>query len=282
MRIVTDPYELQRECAELRRAGRRVGFVPTMGFFHKGHLALMDEAGRRADTVVVSLFVNPTQFGPNEDLAAYPRDFDQDCRLAAKHGVDVMFAPAPEAMYLPGEETRIEVPAIASGLCGASRPVHFRGVATVVAKLFNLVQPDVAVFGQKDWQQLAVIRRMAADLFFPVEIVGHPIVREADGLALSSRNVYLTPEERSQAAGLQAGLRAARERLRAGERSAAALKEFIRDFYTARVPLGRVDYVEIVHPETLTCLTEIDAAALAAVAVFMGRARLIDNLLLTA
>ncbi len=281
MDIITDPYALQAQCLAWRQQNVRVGLVPTMGYFHRGHLSLMDAARGQADKVVVSLFVNPTQFGPNEDLAKYPRDLERDRALAEEHGVDLLFAPETSAMYPPGDDTRVEVPTLARGLCAKSRPVHFAGVARVVTKLLNLVQPHVAVFGQKDWQQLAIIRRLVTDLFLPVTILGHEIVREPDGLALSSRNVYMTPEERAQAPGLQRGLQSARALVSAGERSAKAVREHILAYYAANVPVGRVDYVEIVHPENLEPLVEIGPAALAAVAVQLGRSRLLDNLLLT-
>lgn len=281
MDIITDPYALQAQCLAWRQQNVRVGLVPTMGYFHRGHLSLMDAARGQADKVVVSLFVNPTQFGPNEDLAKYPRDLERDRALAEEHGVDLLFAPETSAMYPPGDDTRVEVPTLARGLCAKSRPVHFAGVARVVTKLLNLVQPHVAVFGQKDWQQLAIIRRLVTDLFLPVTILGHEIVREPDGLALSSRNVYMTPEERAQAPGLQRGLQSARALVSAGERSATAVREHILAYYAANVPAGRVDYVEIVHPESLEPLVEIGPAALAAVAVQLGRSRLLDNLLLT-
>jgi pantoate--beta-alanine ligase len=279
--IITDPYALQAQCLAWRQQNVRVGLVPTMGYFHRGHLSLMDAARGQADKVVVSLFVNPTQFGPNEDLAKYPRDLERDRALAEEHGVDLLFAPETSAMYPPGDDTRVEVPTLARGLCAKSRPVHFAGVARVVTKLLNLVQPHVAVFGQKDWQQLAIIRRLVTDLFLPVTILGHEIVREPDGLALSSRNVYMTPAERAQAPGLQRGLQSARALVSAGERSATAVREHILAYYAANVPAGRVDYVEIVHPESLEPLVEIGPAALAAVAVQLGRSRLLDNLLLT-
>lgn len=281
MDIITTPLELQERCLAMRGQGLRIGLVPTMGYFHRGHLALMDAARGRSDVLVVSLFVNPTQFGPNEDLAKYPRDFERDRALAEEHGAGILFAPVPGAMYPAGDDTRVEVPSLSGVLCGQARPIHFAGVTRVVTKLFHLVQPHVAVFGQKDWQQLAIIRRMVRDLFFPVEIVGQEIVREPDGLALSSRNVYLTDKERAQAPGLQRGLTSAKALVASGERSADAVRQHILDFYAVHVPLGQVDYVAVVNPESLEPLSEIGPAALAAVAVRLGRARLIDNLLLT-
>lgn len=279
MDIIRDPLQLQGMCLDWRSQGRRIGFVPTMGYFHAGHLALMDAAKAQADRLVVSLFVNPAQFGPSEDLAAYPRDFERDSRLAAEHGADVLFVPDPEAMYR-GPDVWVDVPEVATHLCGASRPGHFRGVATVVAKLLVLVQPHVAVFGEKDRQQLAVIRAMVRQLFLPVTIVGHPIVREPDGLAMSSRNVYLTPAERAVAPGIHKGLTQAREWTLAGERDAARLAGRLRELYAAQVPGGRVDYAEFVHPETMTPVATVDGPVVLAVAVFLGKARLIDNLLI--
>lgn len=257
--------------------GLRIGLVPTMGYFHEGHLSLMDSCRKRCDRLVVSLFVNPTQFGPGEDLETYPRDEERDARLAEEHGADVLFVPEPGSMYEPDHGTWVQVPEMAKGLCGASRPDHFRGVCTVVCKLFMLARPSVAVFGQKDWQQLAIIRRMVRDLNIPVEIAGHPIVREADGLALSSRNVYLTEEERRNAPNIHAVLRSAAEKAKTGTTDAATLKRFIRDELAAKVPGGRPDYIEIVDPDSLETVNEIRQKALVAVAIFMSRARLIDN-----
>lgn len=279
MDIIRDPAELQRICLGWRESGDRIGFVPTMGYFHAGHLALMDAAKARAKRLVVSLFVNPTQFGPTEDLAAYPRDFERDAALAAEHGADVLFAPEREAMY-QGPDVWVDVPQVAAHLCGASRPGHFRGVATVVAKLLLLVQPHVAVFGEKDRQQLAVIRAMSRQLFLNVDIEGHPIVREADGLAMSSRNVYLTAAERAVAPNIYQGLLFARERIMAGERDAARLAQALREFYAAHVPEGRVDYATFVDTETMAPVTAVTGPVVLAVAVYLGKARLIDNLLI--
>ncbi|MGE4293062.1 MAG: pantoate--beta-alanine ligase [Desulfovibrio sp.] len=280
MMTIHDPKELQAACRAWRAEGLTVALVPTMGYFHAGHAALMDRARPLADRLVVSLFVNPTQFGPGEDLDSYPRDPEHDAALAEEHGVDLLFAPAPGAMYAPDHGTLVEVPELARGLCGASRPIHFRGVCTVVSKLFHLVGPDVAVFGEKDWQQLAIIRRMVRDLDFPVRIEAQPIVREADGLALSSRNVRLTPEERAQAPQIQKGLRMLQERVNGGERDAARLQQALHEHFDAHLPLGEVDYIAVVHPETLAPLTEVREQALVAVAVQLKSARLIDNFLL--
>jgi pantoate--beta-alanine ligase len=231
---------------------------------------------------VASVFVNPTQFGPGEDLDAYPRDLERDAALAATAGVDVLFAPTPQSMYAPEAATWVEVPELARYLCGASRPTHFRGVCTVVAKLFLLVQPAVAVFGEKDWQQLAILRRMTADLGFPVEIVGGPIVREADGLALSSRNVYLSPEERAQAIHINKGLELAAAMVAAGEADPAVVLARVRGYFASYLPDGTVDYLSCVHPARLYSLERIDGPALFAAAVKFSRARLIDNRLVDA
>ena len=221
--VLRGPSELRDACDAARARGLRVGFVPTMGALHEGHLALTREAKKRASFVVCSIFVNPTQFGPNEDLARYPRDLEGDVRKL--EDVDVVFAPEPAAMYVPGERTRVRVDDLTSHLCGPHRPGHFEGVTTIVAKLFAIVGPSVAVFGKKDFQQLAVIRRMTKDLFFPVEVVGYPIVREPDGLAMSSRNAYLSAEERQRALGLSRGLSAAVRAFTRGERRAGVLRK---------------------------------------------------------
>ncbi|MHC1790637.1 pantoate--beta-alanine ligase [Solidesulfovibrio sp.] len=277
MDIITEPSALGGRAREWARAGRQVGFVPTMGYLHAGHERLMALARERSEVVVASVFVNPTQFGPNEDLDAYPRDLDRDAALARRIGVDVLFAPRPEAMYAPEAATWVEVPALARHLCGASRPTHFRGVCTVVAKLFLLVRPTLAVFGQKDWQQLAIIRRMTADLGFGVEIVGAPIVREADGLALSSRNVRLTPAERAEAAAINQGLALAGELVRGGEGDVGRVLAAVRARYAAEMPSGTVDYLACVDPQTIEPVTTIAGPVLFAAAVQFSGARLIDN-----
>jgi pantoate--beta-alanine ligase len=248
-----------------------------MGYLHAGHESLMRLARQRAEVVVASVFVNPTQFGPGEDLDAYPRDLERDAALAAAAGVDVLFAPSPESMYAPGAATWVEVASLARHLCGASRPTHFRGVCTVVSKLFLLVRPSLAVFGQKDWQQLAILRRMNEDLGFGLEIVGAPIVREADGLALSSRNVRLTPEERRQAPAINQGLALAEALYRGGERDARRIVAAVEEQYAAAMPSGRLDYLSCVDPDTLEPLQTIGDAALFAVAVRFSTVRLIDN-----
>jgi len=278
--VVHLPEELRAACDDARARGQRVGFVPTMGALHDGHLALVRAARERAGFVAASIFVNPTQFGPSEDFARYPRDLDGDRAKLAAAGADLVFAPDASAMYAAGERTRVRVHALDEPLCGAFRPGHFEGVATVVAKLFALLGPGVAVFGRKDYQQLTVLRRMAKDLFFPVEIVGAPIVREADGLAMSSRNAYLTEDERARALGLSRGLRAASRAFEAGERSAEALARIARA--EVERSAARIDYVSVVDPDDLTPPEggEVGPRALVAIACHIGKTRLIDNVVL--
>ncbi|MEW6285768.1 MAG: pantoate--beta-alanine ligase [Chloroflexota bacterium] len=256
-----------------------VGFVPTMGYLHEGHLSLIRRAKEECEAVVVSIFVNPTQFGPNEDLAKYPRDLERDLRLIEPLGVDLVWTPTAEVMYPPGYQTWVEVEAVTRPLEGAMRPGHFRGVTTVVAKLFNAVQPHKAYFGQKDAQQAAVIRRMTLDLNFPIEIVVCPTVREADGLAMSSRNVYLNPEQRKAATVLFRSLNAAKALYEAGERNAETLRGKMREVLAAE-PLAEVQYVSCADYDTLEELTEIRGKALLSMAVFIGKTRLIDNVVL--
>jgi pantoate--beta-alanine ligase len=260
-----------------RRSGEIVGLVPTMGFFHEGHLSLMRRARGECGMVVVSLFVNPTQFGPGEDLAAYPRDFERDCALAAAEGADVMFAPEATEIYAGDHATFVNVERITGNLCGASRPGHFRGVATVVAKLFHVCRPQRAYFGLKDYQQTRVIETMIRDLNFDVELVRCPIVREPDGVAMSSRNSYLSAEERRAATILRRSLVAAGERIELGERDGAMISRQLREAIETE-PLASVDYAEVADAESLAPLGRIQGAALLAVAVRVGRARLIDNL----
>ena len=276
MRVLRTPAELSEWTEAARREDRRVGLVPTMGFLHRGHLSLMEACRGRADLTAVSIFVNPTQFGPNEDLARYPRDLEGDLKKCRETGVDVVFAPEAGAMYPAGHRTFVEVAQLQDGLCGARRPGHFRGVATVVTQLFALARPHLAVFGEKDWQQLQIIRRLAVDLHLGVEVVGMPIVREADGLAMSSRNAYLSPVERTRALALSRGLGAARARWAAGERQADVLREAVRaELRAAEV---REDYVELVTPDTLEPLARAERAdARLLVAGFVGTTRLIDN-----
>ena len=276
MEIIETSAAMQSRAEVWRRAGKRIGFVPTMGCLHEGHASLIRIARQRADVVVVSIFVNPTQFGPNEDYAAYPRTFEADVEWCRREGVDVIFHPTVEDMYPPGASTWVVEERLSRGLCGRSRPTHFRGVCTVVARLFNVVRPHLAVFGEKDAQQLRVIRRMTRDLGFPVEIIAAPIVREPDGLAMSSRNRYLSPEQRRQAVSLRRALEAAERRFAEGERSAEILRKVVLEAIQA-APDARVDYVEIVDDETLEPVQQCDRPVLVALAVFLGRARLIDN-----
>ena len=280
MQILTTPQELAAQCRAWHAQGEDVALVPTMGYYHAGHEDLMVHARGLAKRLVVSLFVNPAQFGPGEDLEAYPRDAERDAAIAERRGADVLFMPEPGSMYAPDHATWVEVPELAKGLCGQSRPIHFRGVCTVVLKLFLLTRADVAVFGQKDWQQQAIIRRMVRDLNVPTRIEARPTVREADGLALSSRTVYMTAEERAQAPEIRAALLYAQKLAREGETSAALLREAVLRRWSERLPLGRLDYLSIVHPESMAPLGAVDGPALMACAVRMGKARLIDNILL--
>ena len=256
-----------------------VGLVPTMGYLHEGHLSLVRRATEECTSVVVSIFVNPTQFGPSEDLAAYPRDMERDLRLLEPLGVDLVWAPTPEIMYPSGYQTWVQVEALTGPLEGAMRPGHFRGVTTVVAKLFNSVQPAKAYFGQKDAQQAAVIRRMTRDLNFPLEVVVCPTMRESDGLAMSSRNAYLNPEQRKAATVLYRALSAAKAAYEAGERDAEKLRALMRETLAAE-PLARMQYVSCADYDTLEELEMVSAKALLSMAVFVGKTRLIDNFVL--
>jgi len=260
-----------------RKAGRRIGLVPTMGYLHEGHLALVDQARRQAQAVILSIFVNPLQFGPGEDLARYPRDLVRDRGLAGGRGVDALFLPAVEAMYPTGSEIRVTPGSTAERWEGAARPGHFTGVLTVVAKLFHLVQPDLAYFGQKDIQQLTLIRRMVRDLDWPIELVAVPTVREADGLALSSRNAYLTPDDRTRAVVLSRALRAAHHAFCEGERRADRLEARMRQQLSAE-PSVKVEYIAIVEPEGLAPVATVDAGTILAIAARVGSTRLIDNI----
>lgn len=280
MQIITEPQLLQQTCLRWRADGVNSVLVPTMGFYHAGHESLMAHARSIGEKVVVSLFVNPSQFGPGEDLESYPRDLDRDAEMAEAQGVDILYTPRPESMYLPDHSTWIEVPSLASTMCGLTRPVHFRGVCTVVMKLLMLTLPRAAVFGQKDWQQLAIIRRMVRDLNVPVEIIGRPIVREADGLALSSRNTYLTPDERAEAPHIHHGLALAKALTQAGEHDPEVIKAAVRRYWNQNIPSGTEDYLTIIDPDTLVPVQRLAGPALCAAAVNLGRARLIDNMLL--
>jgi pantoate--beta-alanine ligase len=252
-----------------------------MGFFHQGHASLMQKAAKLADVVVVSIFVNPAQFGPREDLVSYPRDPERDRAIALANKVDAIFMPGVELMYPAGFDTWVESPSLSKRLCGLTRPTHFRGVCTVVLKLFNLVQPDLAVFGEKDWQQLTVIRRMVSDLNVDIRIEGGPLVREADGLALSSRNSYLTGEERALAPALYQGLREACRLYQEGEKNAAALRKAVLDYWEEKFSRGKVDYLQILDGPTLEEVRTADSRSRAVTAVYLGKTRLIDNVLLS-
>lgn len=277
--LLEHPSSLREYCESVRRAGRTVGFVPTMGALHEGHRALVRLAARHATDVVVSIFVNPTQFGPSEDLGKYPRTLEADVTACGEEGVHAMFVPQASEMYPPGERTRVSVPGLNAVLCGVARPDHFDGVATVVAKLFALVGPCVAVFGRKDYQQLKLVERLTRDLMFPVDIVSHPIVRDADGLALSSRNKYLSPQERHCALGIVAALTKAQSSAAAGMVSQAILDEARQTLTAAGV---RVDYAELIDPDSLEPVRGSFSNAVLAIAAYAGQTRLIDNALLTA
>ena len=278
--IFREPAAMQAKAEDLRRDGRRIAVVPTMGALHEGHLALVRAARGKADVVILTIFVNPTQFGPNEDLSRYPRDEAGDIAKARTAGIDLAFCPPASAMYHAGSQTFIEVRELQQPLCGASRPGHFAGVATVVAKLFHITQPHVAVFGEKDYQQLAIIRRMVRDLDFPIEIASVPIMREADGLALSSRNAYLKADQRRAALSLSRGLAAAEHAFAGGERRAAALVAAARAPIEAEAAARsdiRIDYAELRDASELTPVDAVATPAVLALAVFVGATRLIDN-----
>jgi pantoate--beta-alanine ligase len=271
--VIRSPAEMTAWSAAARARGERIAFVPTMGALHEGHVTLLRAAREHGRRVVLSIFVNPTQFGPNEDLARYPRDLPGDLAKAAAAGTDVAFVPEPRDVYPTGFQTTVQVHELERGLCGPFRPGHFAGVATVVCKLFNMVRPDVAVFGEKDYQQLAIVRRMVADLDMGIEVVGITTVRESDGLAMSSRNAYLAPAERARALSLSRALIAAREAAAPGAWQPEAIVAQAR----AALDVDRIDYVELVDAETLQGITDIRRPAVLAIAAFIGRTRLIDN-----
>jgi len=279
LKICATIPEARAACRETRTNGKRLGLVPTMGALHEGHLSLVRAARARSDAVAVSIFVNPTQFGPTEDLAKYPRQFERDRRLLENEHVAILFAPSIEEIYPDGEVAWVVVEGLSEKLDGRSRPGHFRGVTTIVAKLFHIIEPSAAFFGQKDAAQLAVIRRMVQDLNFPVEVVACPIVREVDGLAMSSRNAYLTEEERGRALVLQRSLQRALQEFQAGERSAVRIISAAKEIFV-REPKVVLDYFEIVDPCTLEPVERISQPALVAVAALLGTTRLIDNIVL--
>ena len=279
MKIVETIKEVREQVKEWKKQGLSVGLVPTMGYLHEGHKSLIDRAVAENDKVVVSVFVNPMQFGPTEDLESYPRDMERDAALCENAGAALVFHPEPSEMYEDDFSSFVDMNTLTGGLCGKTRPIHFRGVCTVVAKLFNIVTPDRAYFGQKDAQQLAVIRHMVSDLSFGIEIVGCPIIREKDGLAKSSRNTYLSAEERNAALILSQSLKEGKTLVEAGEKDAAKIKKVITDKINTE-PLAKIDYVEVVDWKTLEPVSRIDAPILTAIAVYIGKTRLIDNFII--
>jgi len=279
MEVISHSNQMRRTADALRASGKKIALVPTMGYLHDGHVSLIRCARKQADVVIVSLFVNPLQFGPNEDFTTYPRDFDRDAALMEGAGVDIVFAPMVEDMYPPGFQTSVVVHHVTKNLCGLSRPGHFEGVTTVVAKLFLCTKPHLAVFGEKDFQQLVVIQRMVKDLGFDIQIIAAPIVREPDGLAMSSRNAYLNLEERKAAVCLSQSLFEAQKLFTDGQRTAALLIDAARKRIAAE-PLARIDYIKICDTETLEDIVTITRDAVMAIAVFIGKARLIDNIVL--
>ena len=277
MRTSDSVKDVRAFIKEARLNAQTVGLVPTMGFLHEGHLSLIETAKKENDFVVVSIFVNPTQFGPNEDFASYPRNFERDKALCESKGTDLVFYPTPEIMYPENFSTYINVENLTEGLCGASRPGHFKGVATVVAKLFNIVQPDRAYFGQKDAQQVAVLKQMTKDLNFDIDIVSCPIIREADGLALSSRNTYLVGDERKAALVLSKSLNLAKKMIEGGEKSSETIYKAIEKLISSE-PSAKIEYIEILNSETLKAVKELSGYILIALAVRIGKPRLIDNM----
>jgi pantoate--beta-alanine ligase len=279
MEVVKEISKMKEISNLWKRKGYKVSFVPTMGFLHEAHLSLVRKAKELGDKTVVSIFVNPLQFGPKEDFKEYPRDLDRDLALLEKERVEVVFVPETEEMYPSDFQTYVEVTKLTTGLCGAFRPGHFKGVTTVVLKLFNIVNPDIAIFGEKDYQQLQVIRQMVKDLNLDIEIVAHPTVREKDGLAMSSRNLYLSSEERESANSLYKALLLAKELIKGGERDSQKIKEGMAKFIHS-FPFTKVQYIEFVDPLTLEPVKKIEKPVVCALAVFVGKARLIDNMLI--
>lgn len=277
MEIIRTAKEMKEFSYRSRQAGKTIAFVPTMGYFHEGHLSLMREARTRGDLVIVSLFVNPTQFGPKEDFKNYPRDFERDKKMAEGVGVDILFAPEASDMYPPDHQTVVRVEKVTQNLCGRSRPTHFQGVTTVVSMLFEIVMPHVAIFGQKDYQQLVAIQQMARDLHMSVEVLGMPTVREADGLAMSSRNTYLSPDERKAALSLHRSLQRASQLLQKGERKADRILREMNEILRSE-PLVRIDYVQICDARTLQDVERVEGDVVVALAAYLGKTRLIDNL----
>jgi pantoate--beta-alanine ligase len=280
MKIIETIKEMQEYSNNLKKLGKSIAVVPTMGFLHEGHLSLVDIAKENADIVVLTNFVNPTQFAPHEDLATYPRDFEQDCKLSESRGVDIVFHPKAEEMYPKDSSTWVEETQLSEGLCSVTRPIFFRGVVTIVTKLFNAVLPDIAVFGQKDAQQCLIIKRMVRDLNFPIKIIIGDIVREADGLAMSSRNKYLTKSERTRALSIYKSLIAAKEEILLGEKNILTIESKIRR--SIENENGKIDYIEIRDTKNLSKLNEINGETLIAIAAFFGKTRLIDNIIIEA
>ncbi|HPL62895.1 MAG TPA: pantoate--beta-alanine ligase [Syntrophales bacterium] len=276
MRIIESVKEMQEYSEALRNTEHRIAFVPTMGYLHEGHLSLMREGRSRGDCLTISIYVNPTQFGPSEDLSSYPRDFEKDKKLCESVGADVILFPPDREMYPENYQTYVDVEGVTRNLCGLSRPGHFRGVATVCAKLFNIVKPHVSFFGKKDYQQLVTIKRMVRDLNMDMEVVGLPTVREKDGLAMSSRNTYLKPEERESALSLSRSLKKAKQMYDGGERNAARIIEEVTG-YIKSFPHTRIDYVQICDTDTMKDMDALKSEAVIALAVRVGKARLIDN-----
>jgi pantoate--beta-alanine ligase len=281
MRLITSIKQMQELAEKLRRDGKIISFVPTMGYLHQGHLSLMEEGKKRGDILVISIFVNPTQFGVGEDYAVYPRDLERDKKLAESVGVDIVLTPSESEIYPKGYQTFVQVEEVTKNLCGISRPTHFRGVTTVVAKLFNIIKPHIAIFGEKDFQQLVTIRQMVRDLHYDIEIVGMPIYRENDGIAMSSRNTYLNPEERKAALCLYRSLKRASELFNSGEQKAGTIIREVRNIIEAE-KIVNIEYIKICDTENLQDLTIVDREAVVALAVKIGVTRLIDNLVLKA
>ncbi len=277
MKVIKTIKEMKEFSSRVRGAGKTIAFVPTMGFFHEGHLSLMREGRKKGDLLIVSLFVNPTQFAPHEDFKNYPRDFEKDSRMAEEAGTDILFAPEVDEMYPSDHQTMVLVERVTRNLCGRSRPTHFRGVTTVVMMLFEIVMPHVAVFGEKDYQQLATIQQMVRDLHMSVEVLGMPTVREADGLAMSSRNTYLLPEERKAALSLYRSLQKAKGLLQKGERKVDRILHEMNEILQSE-PLVRIDYVQICDAHTLQDVDRIEGEVVVALAAYLGKTRLIDNL----
>jgi pantoate--beta-alanine ligase len=277
MKTIKTIKEMKELSSQARAAGKTIAFVPTMGFFHEGHLSLMREGRRRGDLLIVSLFVNPTQFGPHEDLKNYPRDSERDSKMAREVGTDILFAPEAGEMYPPDHQTIVRVEKVTENLCGRSRPTHFQGVTTVVLMLFEIVMPHVAIFGEKDYQQLVTVQQMVRDLHMSLEVIGMPTVRETDGLAMSSRNTYLLPEERKAALSLYRSLQKAKELLQKGEQKADRILQEVKGILQSE-PLVRIDYAQICDAQTLQDVDRIEGDVVVALAAYLGKTRLIDNL----